>query len=121
MIGTDPDSLHSITKANLSKVFETNTFGPLLLVQALLPNILAGQQKIIGIVSSRVGSIGDNTSGGTYAYRASKAAVNAIGRNLAVELKGEGSGTMAKAPPPTLPRPGWREVPAPWPPLPGAF
>lgn len=90
MIGREPDSLEHINKERLAKVFETNAFGPLLLVQALLPNVLKGEQKIIGIVSSRVGSIGDNSSGGIYAYRASKAAVNAIGKSLAMDLKEKG-------------------------------
>ena len=41
-------------------------------------------------MSSRVGSMADNSSGGSYAYRASKAAVNSIGKSMAVDLKGEG-------------------------------
>lgn len=90
MIGRERDSLEQISKDGLTQVFETNTFGPLLLVQALLPNVLQGQQKIIGIVSSRVGSIGDNSTGGIYAYRASKAAVNAVGKSLAMDLKDKG-------------------------------
>jgi len=60
------------------------------MVQALLPNLLASKAAKIGIVSSRVGSIGDNTSGGSYAYRASKAAVNSIGRSMAMDLKDQG-------------------------------
>lgn len=64
-----------------------NTFGPMLLTQELLPNILQSPKPKIGIVSSRVGSIGDNSSGGHYAYRASKAAVNSIGKSLANDLR----------------------------------
>lgn len=67
-----------------------NTFGPMLLTQELLPNILQSPKPKIGIVSSRVGSIGDNSSGGHYAYRASKAAVNSIGKSLANDLKDKG-------------------------------
>ncbi|KAF2215014.1 hypothetical protein CERZMDRAFT_120493 [Cercospora zeae-maydis SCOH1-5] len=86
------DELPTITKDLLTRIFETNTFGPLLLTQALLPNLLArtSSPPKIAIVSSRVGSIADNTSGGNYAYRASKAAVNSIGKSMAVELKEKG-------------------------------
>ncbi|THX76254.1 NAD(P)-binding protein [Aureobasidium pullulans] len=68
----------------------TNTFGPLLLTQALLPNLLKASEARVGIVSSRVGSIADNSTGGIYAYRASKAAVNSIGKSLAMDLKDKG-------------------------------
>ncbi|KAL2033157.1 hypothetical protein VTO58DRAFT_106329 [Aureobasidium pullulans] len=68
----------------------TNTFGPLLLTQALLPNLLKASEARVGIVSSRVGSIADNSTGGIYAYRASKAPVNSIGKSLAMDLKDKG-------------------------------
>lgn len=85
-----PDTLGNVTKDSLTAIFETNTFGPLLLTQALLENLLASPSPRVGIVSSRVGSIGDNNTGGSYAYRASKAAVNSIGKSLAVDLKEKG-------------------------------
>ncbi|WPA96034.1 uncharacterized protein RHO25_000639 [Cercospora beticola] len=88
--GTGNDELSTVTKDILTRIFETNTFGPLLLTQALLPNLLQSSNPKVGIVSSRVGSIGDNSTGGNYAYRASKAAVNSIGKNMAVELKEKG-------------------------------
>ena len=86
------DSLETTNKGILTTTFETNTFGPLLVTQALLPNLLASQAQPprVGIVSSRVGSIQDNSSGGSYAYRASKAAVNSIGKSLAMDLKDKG-------------------------------
>lgn len=90
MVPAEQDSLETTNKDVLTKTFEANTFGPLLLTQALLPNILASEEKRVGIVSSRVGSIGDNSSGGSYAYRASKAAVNSIGKSLAMDLKDQG-------------------------------
>lgn len=78
------------------KTFAVNTFGVFLLTQALLPNVLksAHAHPKIGIVSSRVGSVGDNSTGGHYAYRSSKAAVNSIGKSLAVELKEKGVTVM---------------------------
>jgi NAD(P)-dependent dehydrogenase (short-subunit alcohol dehydrogenase family) len=68
--------------------FEVNTLGPLRAAIALLPNLKHGSK--IGIITSRMGSVADNTSGGMYGYRASKAAVNAVGRSLAMDLKERG-------------------------------
>ena len=68
--------------------FEVNTLGPLLLVKALQGNLKKGAK--VAIVSSRVGSIADNTTGGNYGYRISKTAVNMAGACLAHELKSDG-------------------------------
>ena len=65
--------------------FRVNAVGPLLVTQALLGNLGPGAR--VGIVTSRMGSIEDNDSGGYYGYRMSKAAVNAAGRSLAMDLK----------------------------------
>lgn len=83
----ETDTLETVNLPTFHKTFAVNTVGPLLLTQALLPNILAAQHPRIAVVSSRVGSIGDNTSGGAYSYRSSKAAVNALFKSLAVDLK----------------------------------
>ena len=87
MAGSDKDSLETTSLGVLETTFAVNTFGPLLLTQAVLPNLLKSSSPKIGIVSSRVGSIADNSSGGNYAYRASKTAVNSIGKSMAVDLK----------------------------------
>ncbi|MCJ1284080.1 hypothetical protein MMC26_003411 [Xylographa opegraphella] len=84
------DSLEAITSSILLRTFSTNAFGPLLLTQALLPNLLASQSPRVYNVSSRVGSITDNSSGGAYAYRSSKAALNAVSKSMAVDLKDKG-------------------------------
>ncbi|KAJ9602243.1 hypothetical protein H2200_013363 [Cladophialophora chaetospira] len=84
------DSLEATSLSVLDKSFAVNTSGVLLLTQALLPNILAAKDAKIAILSSRVGSMSDNTSGGMYAYRASKAAVNSIGVSLSVDLRAKG-------------------------------
>lgn len=73
---------------SLRHQFEVNTLGPLRVTQALLDNLGAGSK--IAIMTSRMGSMADNDSGGYYGYRASKAAVNAIGKSLAVDLKPRG-------------------------------
>lgn len=63
------DTLADVTQDSLERIFAVNTFGPLLLTQALLPNILRSTRPRLGYVSSRVGSIADNSSGGGYAVR----------------------------------------------------
>jgi NAD(P)-dependent dehydrogenase (short-subunit alcohol dehydrogenase family) len=87
MSPTESDTLESVTLSTLKKTFEVNTYGPILLTQALIPNILKAQHARIAVMSSRMGSISDNGSGGQYAYRGSKAAVNALFKSLAVDLK----------------------------------
>lgn len=69
------------------EVHAVNAVAPTLLARALLPNLLAARGKMAA-VSSRMGSIADS-SGGYIAYRASKAALNAAWRALALELEGQ--------------------------------
>jgi len=68
--------------------YKVNTLGPLRVTEALRDNL--GEGSKVAIVSSRVGSIDDNSSGNYYGYRASKTAVNQIGTNLMHELKPRG-------------------------------
>lgn len=68
--------------------FTVNSLGPLLCVEALLERLAPNAR--IGLVTSRMGSVADNGSGGYYGYRASKAALNAIGKSLAIDLKPRG-------------------------------
>jgi len=68
--------------------FEVNTLGPLRVAKALAPLLGAGGK--LGIVTSRVGSLADNSSGGQYGYRISKAAANMLGLNLHRELSQRG-------------------------------
>ena len=72
----------------MQKEYEVNALGPLRVTQALLP--LLGEGSRIGVITSRVASLGDNTSGGLYGYRMSKAAANMAGLNLARDLKARG-------------------------------
>jgi NAD(P)-dependent dehydrogenase (short-subunit alcohol dehydrogenase family) len=82
------DSLESLDYDAMEEQFRINTLGPLRVTEALLPNLGSGSK--LAIVSSRVGSIEDNTSGGHYGYRASKTAVNQIGTNLKHDLAPRG-------------------------------
>lgn len=78
------DSLEELDFESIEWQFRVNAVGPLRLTRALLP--LLGEDSAVGIVTSRMGSIGDNTSGGYYGYRMSKAAVNMAGASLAKDL-----------------------------------
>ena len=68
----------------------TNTLAPLALAEAFADQVAQSQLKVIALQSSRMGSIADNDSGGRYAYRASKAALNAVGKSLSVDLTDSG-------------------------------
>lgn len=81
-------SLSELNIDGIREQFEVNTLGPLRLTQALLPNLQQGSK--IAIMTSRMGSIEDNTSGGTYGYRMSKTAVSMAGKSLSQDLKNKG-------------------------------
>tara|TARA_R100000306_G_scaffold61532_1_gene64417 strand:- start:677 stop:1423 length:747 start_codon:yes stop_codon:yes gene_type:complete len=70
--------------------FRVNTLAPLALAEAFADQVAQSQLKVIALQSSRMGSIADNDSGGRYAYRASKAALNAVGKSLSIDLKDKG-------------------------------
>ncbi len=72
-----------------AETFAVNTIAPFLLARSLLEQVAASGGKLIGI-STRMGSIGDNDSGGFIAYRSSKAALNAAWRSLAIDARGRG-------------------------------
>jgi NAD(P)-dependent dehydrogenase (short-subunit alcohol dehydrogenase family) len=78
------DKFGDIDYDDLTEQYRINTLGPLRVTEALADRLHSGSK--VAIVSSRVGSIDDNSSGGNYGYRASKAAVNMIGTNLKHEL-----------------------------------
>ncbi len=81
-------SLDALDLQGCRAMFEVNALGPLKLAAALRPRM--ANPSRLAIITSRMGSMADNTSGGAYGYRMSKAAVNAAGRSLAVDLAGEG-------------------------------
>jgi len=82
------DSLGELDLTNVQRQFEVNALGPLRVVHALLSCLDQGSK--VGIVTSRMGSITDNTSGRLYGYRMSKAAANMLGVSLAQDLKERG-------------------------------
>lgn len=80
------ESFDSLEFDRMRQQFEINALGPLRVIRALESNLVDGAK--VGIVTSRVGSIGDNGRGGYYGYRMSKAAANMAGRNLSHDLAG---------------------------------
>ncbi len=76
--------------ADLAHTHQVNALGPLRLTLAVLPNIRRGTAKKLVHVTSGMGSMADNTSGGSYGYRMSKAALNMMSVSLAVDLRPEG-------------------------------
>ncbi len=69
----------------MQKVMMINTIGPALMLKALLPKMVRDSRAVIGAISARVGSIGDNRLGGWHSYRASKSALNMIIKTVAIE------------------------------------
>jgi len=82
------DSLEDVDPDEVRAQFELNAIAPLFLTRALAPRLRTGAK--VALISSRMGSIGDNGSGGYYGYRMSKTALNAAGVSLAHDLKPRG-------------------------------
>ena len=79
-------SLRDISSEKFQKAFMINTIGPALISKHFFPLLTKESVSIAAILSARVGSVSDNRLGGWYAYRASKAALNMIIKNSAIEL-----------------------------------
>jgi NAD(P)-dependent dehydrogenase (short-subunit alcohol dehydrogenase family) len=75
-----------------------NLLGPFRVTSRLLPNLLAGERKLVVMMSSDLGSIANNTLGTSHAYRSSKAALNMVTRGLAIDLRGQGITVVSLAP-----------------------
>ncbi len=79
-----------LSLGDVASTFDINASGPLRVTLALLPHVRRGSVKKLVHVTSGMGSIGDNSNGGYYAYRMSKAALNMMSRSLSVDLRREG-------------------------------
>jgi 2-glutathionyl-2-methylbut-3-en-1-ol dehydrogenase len=82
------DTLDTVDLDDVRRQFEVNTIGPLRVIRELRGLLAEGAK--VGILTSRVGSLGDNSSGGDYAYRISKAAANMVALNLHHDLARHG-------------------------------
>jgi NAD(P)-dependent dehydrogenase (short-subunit alcohol dehydrogenase family) len=81
-------TLENLDFDGIREQFEVNALGPLRVTHALLPLLKAGSK--IALMTSRMGSIADNTSGSSYGYRMSKVALSMAGKSLALDLKPRG-------------------------------
>jgi NAD(P)-dependent dehydrogenase (short-subunit alcohol dehydrogenase family) len=86
--GVYPDSsLGDIDYDDWAVAFKINTMAPLKMAEAFMPHVVASQLKKIATLSSKMGSIDDNSGGGSYIYRSSKTAINMVMKSLAIDIK----------------------------------
>lgn len=83
-------SLENVDLADASATFDANALGPIRVTRALLPNLTKAARPRVAHITSGMGSIGDNTSGGAYAYRMSKAALNMANKSMSIDLSDRG-------------------------------
>lgn len=73
-----------------TQAFKVNAMAPLKMAEAFVPQVAHSRLKIIATLSSKMGSLEDNTSGGAYQYRSSKAAANMVIKSLSLDLRHNG-------------------------------
>ncbi|KAF0676663.1 SDR family NAD(P)-dependent oxidoreductase [Profundibacterium mesophilum] len=96
--GARPEkSLGAIDADAMTALFAVNAVGPALVLARLAPLLPRSERAVIGVLSARVGSIGDNRLGGWHSYRASKAALNQVIRGAAIELRRQRPGAILAA------------------------
>ena len=98
--GTYAAGIRDLDDEEVGHVLDVNVVGPVRVTQQFLPLLRAGDGRKVVNVSSLMGSMADNGTGGAYAYRMSKAALNMLAVNLDRELRGEGFTAFAI-------HPGW--------------
>ena len=79
-------SWRALDAAAMAQVYAANAIGPAMIAKHVLPRLPRGHRAVFAVLSARVGSIEDNRLGGWHSYRASKAALNMLVRNFAIEL-----------------------------------
>ncbi len=90
-------AMRDLDPAWMARNFAINAIGPALVAKHLLPRMPKSGRMVFAVLSARVGSISDNTLGGWYGYRASKAALNQFVRTLAIEDKRRNSSGIVVA------------------------
>lgn len=78
-------SLRSLSAEALAEIYAVNAIGPALIAKHAAPKLASDSKSVLAVLSARVGSISDNGLGGWHGYRASKAALNMIWKNVAIE------------------------------------
>lgn len=100
IIGGQHQALGDIDYEVWEQTIRTNVFAPYRVAEALIERVAASERRVIANVSSLMGSIADNSSGGRYIYRSSKTALNMVVVNLAQDLAEQGITVLAL-------HPGW--------------
>ena len=88
--GVPQQSTGKIDYASWVRVLDVNTMGPLRVLEAFTDNLARSERRLVVTITSGMGSLADNTSGGSIAYRSSKAAVNMVMRSAAIDLAPRG-------------------------------
>src|SRR4026208_680793 len=86
IMGTRGQTIGNMDYEAWAKVLEANTMGPMRVAEAFVDQVARSKRKLIVTLTSGMGSLADNTSGGSIAYRSFKAAVNMVMRSLAIDL-----------------------------------
>ena len=89
-IGSSNQLFEAVSSKPWLEVLKVNLIAPLIITQSLIENVKKSSSKKIYFLSSQLGSIGDNTSGGMYIYRSSKTGLNQVVKSLSVDLKPKG-------------------------------
>jgi len=79
-------NIKELSYKNMEQIFKINLFAPTIIGKYLLPKLVKDKRAVFAAISARVGSISDNHLGGWYSYRASKAALNMMLKNFAIEM-----------------------------------
>jgi NAD(P)-dependent dehydrogenase (short-subunit alcohol dehydrogenase family) len=90
VMGARGQTIGNIDYEAWAKVLEANTMGPMRVSEAFVDHVARSDRKLVVTLTSGMGSLADNTSGGSIAYRSSKAAVNMVMRSLAIDLAPRG-------------------------------
>jgi NAD(P)-dependent dehydrogenase (short-subunit alcohol dehydrogenase family) len=98
--GQDDAGFGNTDVAAWLRTFEVNAIAPLKMMEALVDAVARSRRRVMACVSSKMGSMADNRSGGSYVYRSSKAALNAVVMSAAVDLRHRGIAVVAL-------NPGW--------------
>lgn len=89
-MGAPGRSIGNLDYDTWEEVFRVNAMGPVRVAEALVELVASSERKLIVSITSGMGSIGTNSNGGSYAYRSSKAALNAAMKSLSIDLAGRG-------------------------------
>lgn len=100
VIGQDDEVFGETDESLWLQAFRINTIAPLKIMEALMDNVAASRRKVVAAMSSKMGSMADNGSGGYYVYRSSKAALNAVMKSAALDLRSRGISVV-------ILHPGW--------------